>query len=373
MTITPTEIEGIYTDLIETLEYDKTQATFQPIDTKFDLNDFKKPVVPRAKYHDSENLLKILNKQETGADFKFVRDATMVDSVKQGVHTALHEDHSNTAPKKNIVTTEDELEQMKAPFKIKGRIHSEDSQRLASSRQYDDEIIDTRDLESFLKQIKKEDESRKRESEAFEWSKAFSHENIDFNNIKNDDYSFILINMNGEAIPTEKEFIDGYLPKENIFEALNKFREEELVKPIRSIKKLQKKNWKIVGSKFDGTKKYFVMARSRRNRRGTLYDKVKSLFAVTGFVLVSLVGVNFLLEDPTVVKEEEIKDKGDIMVASNPPTPFTVTIPQDTPSTRVSTSVFGKEEFKDVVVDSNSESESNTESSWWRGLLWSSK
>ncbi|RLV93977.1 hypothetical protein JA1_002027 [Spathaspora sp. JA1] len=368
MTISPTEIEELYKELVETMEYDKKQKAIQaskPIDTKFDIDEFKKTVVvPRVKYNNVETLLNTLNKQQTGADFKFVIDATTMNSVKQGVHSALHETDPVKKHEDKIVTTENKLEEMKAPFKQQPISESKSKPRSTGK-----EKVNTGDLESYLKQVKREAESRQRENEAFEWSK----ETIgDFTKIKPDNFRFILINMNGEVIPTDKETIDGYLPKENAFEALSNFDEHELVRPIRRIKKFQRKNWKLIGSKVDGNKKYFIMAKPKKKQGYGLYDKLKSVFAVTGLVLVGLVGVNFLLEDvPKPAIEEESKEKSDIVSSTNAPAPFTVTIPQDTtPSSRA---VFGKEEFKDVVVDTNSESESNTGSSWWYNLLWSSK
>ena len=326
------DVEDIYKAFIETIEYEENrepQLQQRIICTSenanIGMNDIKtaetENVVEPAKsdYNDSERVLSLLVKNEDPVD---------LESSQQLRGRIVHEDEDDAVIRKAVSAALHDSETVKE-YSQDSQIESETDVKLQKKRTsktatVETPAIDKSTLEEFLQRVKKEkelDQEREfRESKAFEWSNSMynSHRSIESNNFFNpldanthhgrDQVEYLLWSLDGQTIPFHKKSI-GKLPEEDVFGILDKFDKQELTKFVKHFKKLQKKGWKLVGSKFDEDKKYFILARNRHNKKQSFRKFVKSFFATAGAVLLSLVGINWWLDSaeiPDLQKQQKL-------------------------------------------------------------------
>ena len=270
-------------------------------------------------YNDSERLLALLIKQSEPADIKEIRDRLTQENaeefvIKDAVSIAMNNDP-------DLV---EEYEQLK---KTSWNPSSQGYNN--KPKKYEEETfadVNKESLEQFLKNAKNAKETAKnrksRELEAYEWSKSMlnSHRSLESHNffdISKDlagegllfptsgineaaTVEYTLLTIEGDIIPTNAELI-GKLPKEDIFQILNKFEKNDLDQFVKQFKDLQKDNWKVIGSKINTvngtTQKYLILSRNNQAANTGMFSKIKTIFATAGAVFVSMVCANALLDD----------------------------------------------------------------------------
>lgn len=180
------------------------------------------------------------------------------------------------------------------------------------------EHIDKPSIESFLENAKKakdlDRESQYREAQAYEWSKSLRHSHKHLNGrelfshtSKKDselfptfDLEYILMTVDGHTVSTEIGV--EHIATNDIFKILDKLDKKETELFIKNYKKLQRKGWKLCGVRNEDSKKFLILRRHKANLRSRFFSSVKSLFATTGVILASLVGIGYLLEEETTVE-----------------------------------------------------------------------
>lgn len=150
-----TQLEMFYDDLVKSLKdvaeeqkAAEAENIVAPVDTKLAIDQFKKDVKDKVKYNDSGKLFADLDKKNSAADF---------EAIKLAVHSAFEEPHEHV-----VITTNEEVAK-----------HKKELNRVSGELPLKTEphTVDTSKLEKYLQEAKKLEESKKREKEAFEWSK----------------------------------------------------------------------------------------------------------------------------------------------------------------------------------------------------------
>jgi hypothetical protein len=271
-----------------------------------------------ADYNDSERLLAALIKQSEPADIKEICDKITQENaeefvIKDAVSIAMNNDP-------DLVEEYEELR--KTSWSPSPQGHN----KLKMYEESTFADVNKESLELFLKRAKTAKETAKnrksRELEAYEWSKNMlnSHRSLeshDFFDISKDltgesllfptsgineaaNVEYTLLTIEGDVIPTNVDLI-GKLPKEDIFQILNKFEKNDLDLFVEQFKKLQKDNWKVIGSKINNvngtTQKYLILSRTNQAPNTGMFSKIKTIFATAGAVFVSMVCANILLDD----------------------------------------------------------------------------
>lgn len=336
--LNPSDVEDIYKNLHEELESgarfgskrspeeafkfknsaegfkQRLSIPFDEIHTnRFDINDFKGDTVSQSRYNDSEKLIEDLLKNHPASDSKL--SSQYQDLLQSVVNKKLDG--------KSATKEEQELEELTAENIRKSYCSRSSSQKNNEEEEKDHLDVDKTSLEDFLRSAKKQREMAKerrfRESKAYEWSKSMnnSHRSLESSNFFNPLHShlrrckkdspseqeYLILTLDNQTILSDHNPL-GKLPQEDIFEILKKFEKPELLDLQRTLKKLQKRNWRLIGSKvISGDQKHLVLARSK-GRKKSAFTKLKNIFASAGLLFVTLLGLNWWLEEyPAEFKE----------------------------------------------------------------------
>lgn len=159
-----------------------------------------------------------------------------------------------------------------------------------------------------------------REQKAYEWSKSMcnSQRSLDrknffdpsagvsvskripmFPSAANRSQEFLVLTLAGQSFVSSENPLGNKHVPEDMFTVLQRFSDAELKQLSRSIRDLQKRNWKLIGGG-KGSNKMVVLSRPVGGRARNFAGKVKSLLAITGFAFVALVGVDSWFEDSKV-------------------------------------------------------------------------
>ncbi|EER32976.1 predicted protein [Candida tropicalis MYA-3404] len=345
--MTSYELETFYEDLVRSLREiatneEKVVQDTTSVESKFDIGDFGGA---KIQYNDSERLISDLDNQSSSADFEAVRSA---------VHSAFE-----TSPKPVVASRSADAKDEAKPKIMKPVKHLSDTSH----------EVDKSKLEKYLQEAKKQEESKLREREAFEWSKRAE---ANSKRAKRIESKYCILTLDGEVMPISEQAL-GELPKEDIFKALNKFTKEELAQASEAVKDMQSRNWKVIGSRVEGDKKYLVLV-NNDDGAGKAFRVVRSLLATSGLVLLTVIGVNLWVDETDQFskaiaeyeKKAEEERKGQAAVG-----PFSVA----QPTTVKTPTVFGKENVAGVVIPDDSgktEKDGQQETlSWWQRLMWS--
>ncbi|KAK6461414.1 hypothetical protein DFJ63DRAFT_319685 [Scheffersomyces coipomensis] len=397
--LTELDVEDIYKAFIEKLEYEESQKDevhhieeriicpsskshvgIKPIyERTHDIDDAEIAKL-KAEYNDSEQIISNLIKAEDSVDL----DHNEVLSA--GLHneeSIIKEAISNAVKETQAEEEEQEAARIVAPplykkFDITSQVEPEEDAKPI--------VVDKFSLEHFLKDAKTsselEDERKFRQDKAFEWSHSMCHSNRSLEshnffdpldgeqNFNQGKAEFLLLTLEGQAISCDAESI-GKLPKQDIFKFLNKFDNFELELVMRSLRRLQRSNWKLIGSKVEGDQKYLILSRTRPSTKRRILTKIKTLFATAGAVFLTLAGLNVWLGDTvsgvSEVKEIENGNKIETLInqdAARVEVPITAWAPER-PT---------KEEVVERATSFGSDDDSSSSSSsYWKSILWSGK
>ncbi|RCK63530.1 hypothetical protein Cantr_09859 [Candida viswanathii] len=338
--MSPIQLEAFYDDLVRSLNEiiaeEKEISQSDTVSEKFDIGDFASNAKEKTKYNDSEKIISDLDKESSGADF---------EAVQRAIHSAFEEPPEPIFVPNTMATKKDAKPERKSAKPLKSSPSSHD--------------VDKFKLEKYLQDARKQEESRIREREAYEWSRKAE---IDAKRAKMNS-KYCILTLEGEVMPISGQALED-LPEEDIFKTLNKFSKEELAKASEIVKDLQARNWKVVGSRIEGDKMYLVLMNNEST--GRAYRTLRSLLATTGLVFLTVIGVNLWVDESyqfnKAIAEYEKKEKEEQASAAGP---FSV-------AAVASPTIFGKEHVSGVVEpapDAIKKEEDNS-LSWWQRLLW---
>ncbi|KAK6205545.1 uncharacterized protein RJT21DRAFT_16633 [Scheffersomyces amazonensis] len=389
--LTELDVEDIYKAFIENMEYeesqektttgedeieervictsDKTNVGIKDIRSRPDHESLTDEQVEslRAEYNDSEQVISELIRNEESIDLennkvlndeKMFKDAIPIDTKESS------EIHSRDLLKGQPLYKK---------FDITAQVESLHPQEKV--------VVDKFSLEHFLKDAKTSSdlaaESQFRQDNAFEWSRSMcnSHRTLESKNFfdslaeaeaederlsSSDDTEFVLLTLDGQTVQSDKKSI-GKLPEEDIFKILNKFDNYELEFVMRKLKSLQRRRWRLIGSKVEGEQKYLILSRIRPVKRRSFLTKIKSIFATAGAVFLALAGINLWLDDIPKSKENQV----DKLISQDASTVEIPVVPW-TPQKPVKEDVVPVEVNDVEMVDVPN-------NSYWKSILWSGK
>lgn len=344
-------------------KFEKNLEGTKAAENKFVMSEFldKETVVVKPvkkekliEYHDEEYVLSLINANTTPADL----DAQFLEaeaSIKEAVSSALSKEE-------NKLLEEDPEEYAAINNLTAQKIR--DTYAAKKSKAATNTKLDKESLERFLKSTKKESEkqaeSEWRARKAYEWSSTMvnGHRSLESGNFfspisllnKRSDFPMFPLSENKEYMvltAAGQQFVSKENPlgekhtDEDMFAILNKLDESELEKFSRNVKKLQKKNWKLIGG--GGDEKMLVLSRVKTGRKAKYITRAKTILATTGFVFLTLIGLNISLDDSS----SEV-------------------VPRDSPA------VLAEPELPEalVVAAEGSENQTAPAKSLWKSLLW---
>lgn len=343
------KVEKMYNEMIPSLDFVKTEKV--PIKSE---KKSEKDLVTengnrydlKNNYNDSERLLALLSKETEPANIEKLTDKSGVDDdsefiIKDAISIAMNQDHNDV-----FITKDKNDRKIDEKHSKRKRTRTPPSSRTE---------INTKSIESFLKKAKRDKETAKerkyREAEAYEWSKGTLALNDSVSSdtffepgknrkssellfptrsqFNNEHVEYILLSIDGQTIPSSIEAI-GRLPKEDIFQVLNKFDKNDLNKFMTHFKRLQNDHWKVVGSKNDisfddGDKKYLILSRNKDYSKSSSWvlNRIRTLLATAGGVFSAMILANFILEDGSHQKVDDntknvnVEGSSDVVIPVN--------------------------------------------------------
>lgn len=297
---------------------------------KFDMKEFinEEANPKQQEYRNSEYVLSLLTKNK-GESGELIFDAADLMKSELDIRDAVTTALSNKREGSLYEADPEELnelatltsEKLRESYKNRNATNKKSSQETSS--------IDKDSLALFLKNAKNEEdlaqERRFRESKAFEWSTSManSHRSLETHNFfdsflpigktstsksspkgllfpKNHRdrgrAQYLVLTLDGQQIVSDESPLKEK-SKEDLFTILNKFTREDLGKFIKHVKKLQKKNWKLVGG--GGKERMLVFERTKPYKTKSFFTKIKTLLAGTGALFITLVGLNVWVDAPS--------------------------------------------------------------------------
>lgn len=341
------------------------EVDIDAVDNRFIMSEFldadpHAEVVAPIDYHDPEYVLSLLN-NETPVNFSdehFADEAAIKDAVTRAMskeeNKIFEEDPEEYAAINNLTA-----QKIRESYKVKAL----EPHLKATEKEY----VDKASLQDFLVKAKHEkevkEESKFRAQKAYEWSQgmAKSHRSLESRNFFNpicalSKYSegvsmfpsirkqgaveYLVLTLNGQTFVSSDNPLGPKHVPEDMFTILERFPEEELERLSKSFRKLQKKNWKLIGG--GGNERMLVLSRVQSTRKRSLWKRLKTVLATTGVVFISMLGLNVWLDDVQVP----------------------LAIPEPQPALPASEKI--------VPVEQMPAAEPRKEASLWKRLLWSS-
>lgn len=225
-------------------------------------------------------------------------------------------------PKPSAFVEEAEVFTHQEPLKATVTPRSESG---ASAEKY--EPVDKQTLEKFLKKAKYDNETKLerqwRERKAYEWSSGMVNGNGSLESrtffdplfaksarfpmfplSRKREHDFLVLTSSGATFTSVDNPLGSSHVPEDMFDILEKLSEGELAKFSKSLKKLQKKEWKLIGGGGNGGEKLLVLRRGLQYRSNSLWTRVKSLLGAVIIVFFTLIGLNYWLEEKKVARDD---------------------------------------------------------------------
>lgn len=257
-------------------------------------------------------------------------------------------------------------------------------QRVASKAKEIDEHgkpIHKETLQKFLEKAKHKNESKLerqwRERKAYEWSSNMANGNRSlesrnffdpffektsrfpmFPSINGKGNDYLVLTGKGDTFMSNTNPLGETHTPEDMVGILERLSEKELEKFSKSINKLQKRNWRLIGAS-DGKDKLLVLSRKTSSRPRIYLAHLKSLVGSALLVFLLLIGLNYCLEERTAAEEKQLVNKPTDALADNS-------------RVRVNTATNPNTEKTDLVVELNYlvPSENTPRRNRWALLLW---
>ncbi|KAG5417552.1 hypothetical protein I9W82_005188 [Candida metapsilosis] len=264
------------------VEYEYDIRQYEPVKSESRTNKAAESSPERGKYHNSEQYFSDLDKQNEG----MTKDGAFEDAVRAAFASALHE----------------ESQQVKATCDHWPRPHKRQV-KVEEAIDQDPTTLDAAKLKEYLTKLNKEEISKQRQAEAYKWSKERYDQSVN-----TPSKTYLLLSLVGDEIPVSENLLrDELSHKMDIFDILNKFSDEELVLVNDRLQYLQDDNYKVVGYKVDGKRKYLILENEGRGKgfRGASGKSSWGKRATTGAVAAMLVylTLSFVGDDPKGASE----------------------------------------------------------------------
>lgn len=294
--------------LLNAAAFEKFESTLQAkdADNKFEMSEFLDGSPNGTKYRDSEHIFALLGKETSAAEAEKIPENQVL--IQEALAEAMSSEERKILeenPAEHAAINSLTAKKIRDSYKVKSGEKSEP--------------LDKETLKKFLKQAKKEkdtkDEFKWREREAYEWSanKCKGYRSLESRNFFNPMFSgakatgfpmfpgsdnmfeYLVLTPSGQTFRSADNPLGQDHVAEDMFAVLEKFPEEELKKYSKNIKKLQKKNWRVISS--GGTEKMLVLRRIKFDRKKDILKRIKTILAIAGAVFVTLLGFNIWIGD----------------------------------------------------------------------------
>lgn len=216
-------------------------------------------------------------------------------------------------------------------------------------------------VEQFLKDAKEKQhlgqEQEFRANKAYEWSKSMCHSNrsLESHNffnpleVKKDagkNKQYLLLTQDGQQVVSRENPLGPRHVTEDMYTILSRFGEKDAEKFIKSVNRLQRKHWRLIGGGEKG-EKMMVFEREIRRKGGKWLVRLKSVLATAGALFVLLFGLDWYWTRPNSVSSVKRR-----------PEPVPQVIQVEPPVVRESTIKESTPQQQPLV---------------WKSLLWKSK
>lgn len=192
------------------------------------------------------------------------------------------------------------------------------------------------DLEQFLRKANNdkrvEEEEKFREREAYIWSASmlrkygtletkqfFTSDSKNkfpmFPGIDNN-VEYLVLTANGHRILSPTNPLGATHVPEDMLSVLERLSESDIVKFSPYLAKLQRRRWCLVGS--GSNNQMLVFSRLPRNYSFSVLRTAKLLVTTAGFVFITLLGLNYILDEPTVQGRTSLEADNKVCVAEDP-------------------------------------------------------
>ena len=215
--------------------------------------------------------------------------------------------------------------------------------------------------EQFLKDGKEKQhfgqEQEFRANKAYEWSKSMCHSNRSLESqnffnpleVKKDagkNKQYLLLTQDGQQVVSRENPLGPRHVTEDMYTILSRFGEKDAEKFIKSVNRLQRKHWRLIGGGEKG-EKMMVFEREIRRKGGKWLVRLKSVLATAGALFVLLFGLDWYWTRPNSVSSVKRR-----------PEPVPQVIQVEPPVVRESTIKESTPQQQPLV---------------WKSLLWKSK
>ncbi|CAI5756902.1 unnamed protein product [Candida verbasci] len=366
-----TDLEVFYNDLTNSLKnqekIESENEVIIPIESNFDINNFKKEVKPNnksheefesiselqskeAEYKDEEKpIIKNEYKPETTNDeireFKFRNNCKPNESQSESKTP-----YSNTAKlfSEQSSAFESPAEKDKIIYKPSQKIYTKPSKQQSQIRPSE---FNSSKLEKYLEKLKIEEDGKKREIDALNFSHDVFNKSQLNKHKKNSKFISLTIDNDSNLISNELiSFKVGDLGLEDLELVGNK----DLKNIEKLIKKLDSKDWKLIGSKLEDDKRQLMFIKETNfKKKSKTWKFIKLVITTSGLIMLSLIGLNYVLEDPKLIQSPP--SNPEFKPTEEEQLPFRVVSPKE--SEPVETLPISKPESHQL--------------SWWQKLFWS--
>ena len=196
-----------------------------------------------------------------------------------------------------------------------------------------------------------------RANKAYEWSKSMCHSNRSLESqnffnpleVKKDagkNKQYLLLTQDGQQVVSRENPLGPRHVTEDMYTILSRFGEKDAEKFIKSVNRLQRKHWRLIGGGEKG-EKMMVFEREIRRKGGKWLVRLKSVLATAGALFVLLFGLDWYWTRPNSVSSVKRR-----------PEPVPQVIQVEPPVVRESTIKESTPQQQPLV---------------WKSLLWKSK
>lgn len=216
----------------------------------------------------------------------------------------------------------------KAKAEAKSRLTEEDPEEAKYLREvtaddirdnYKGRSVHKSKIEKFLKNAKQKQhlgqEQEFRANKAYEWSKSMCHSNrsLESHNffnpleVKKDVHKnkqYLLLTQDGQQVVSHDNPLGPHHVAEDMYTILSRFGEKDAEKFIKSVNRLQRKHWRLIGGGEKG-ERMMVFEREKRRKAGKWLVRIKSVLATAGALFVLLFGLDWYWTRPNAVSSVE--------------------------------------------------------------------
>ncbi|KAI5957984.1 hypothetical protein KGF57_002792 [Candida theae] len=313
-------VEEVTSETTPDVEFEYDIREYEPVktstETTADLRPRPLSSLDKKKYQDSEQYIADLDNQREIES----KDEAFEDAVRAAFASALQEEGVKEIKAEKGDELKPHTRWSRAP---KAAVRATSS-------------IDTAKLEEYLSKLKQDELSKQRQEDAYKWSKERYNQSLATSSKK-----YLLLSLVGDEISVSPNLLQNELSQErDIFEILNQFSDQELALVNDRLQSLQSDNYKVVGYKIDGGRKYLILENEgsrddgyRRNSGKSSWSKRVTTGAVAG--MLAYLALNFVPDEPKGASERQAVGSADRTSTLERSEPIETTVNAPASSTHV--------------------------------------